>query len=98
MSLVGSNWSGVLCVIIAIGCSDSGPITSYGDSAVIFFKEKFRAEKGVSLALSLWGLLSYFYGDIKQSYSKKPDPETEMASSLPPNTLESSVEALVICS
>ncbi|GAY34909.1 hypothetical protein CUMW_287040, partial [Citrus unshiu] len=29
--------------------------------AVIFYKEKFQAEKGVSLALSLWGFASYFY-------------------------------------
>ncbi|PPD94933.1 hypothetical protein GOBAR_DD08036 [Gossypium barbadense] len=59
--------------------------------AVFFFNEKFQAEKGVSLALSLWGFISYFYGEIKQSKKKKPDPETEMASSLLPNTLKSSV-------
>ncbi|MBA0775404.1 hypothetical protein Gotri_010554 [Gossypium trilobum] len=60
--------------------------------AVFFFNEKFQAEKGVSLALSLWGFLSYFYGDIKRIKTKKPTPETEMTSSLPPNsTLESSV-------
>ncbi|MFQ6670358.1 hypothetical protein Gotur_035316 [Gossypium turneri] len=35
--------------------------------AVFFFNEKFQAEKGVSLALSLWGFISYFYGEIKQS-------------------------------
>ncbi|KAL4272088.1 hypothetical protein GQ457_13G009630 [Hibiscus cannabinus] len=35
--------------------------------AVIFYKESFHAEKGVALALSLWGFLSYFYGEIKQS-------------------------------
>ncbi|CAA0839077.1 Purine permease 3 [Striga hermonthica] len=35
--------------------------------AVIFFKEKFQAEKGISLFLSLWGFFSYFYGDIKHN-------------------------------
>ncbi|XP_076888734.1 purine permease 1-like [Bidens hawaiensis] len=33
--------------------------------AVIFYKEKFQAEKGVALVLSLWGLASYFYGEYK---------------------------------
>ncbi|MBA0608194.1 hypothetical protein Godav_020436 [Gossypium davidsonii] len=59
--------------------------------AVIIFNEKFQAEKGVSLALSLWGFFSYFYGEVKQSKKKKPDPEIEMDSSLPPKTLESNV-------
>ncbi|XP_023545816.1 purine permease 3-like [Cucurbita pepo subsp. pepo] len=39
--------------------------------AVIFFREKFQAEKGVSLALNLWGFVSYFYGEFKQSSKKK---------------------------
>lgn len=39
--------------------------------AVIFFKEKFQVEKGVSLALSLWGFISYFYGEIRHSKKKK---------------------------
>ncbi|TXG52718.1 hypothetical protein EZV62_021887 [Acer yangbiense] len=49
--------------------------------AVIFYHEKFQAEKGVSLVLSLWGLISYFYGEIKQNKKKKKKkqtPETEM--------------------
>ncbi|PIA51978.1 hypothetical protein AQUCO_01000092v1 [Aquilegia coerulea] len=33
--------------------------------AVIFFHEKFNPEKGISLALSLWGFVSYFYGEHK---------------------------------
>lgn len=33
--------------------------------AIIFYKEKFEVEKGVSLALSLWGFASYFYGEIQ---------------------------------
>ncbi|KAG5541820.1 hypothetical protein RHGRI_021606 [Rhododendron griersonianum] len=49
--------------------------------AVIFFKEKFTAEKGVSLVLSLWGFVSYFYGELKHSKEKSETqtPETEMA-------------------
>ena len=39
--------------------------------AVIFFREKFQAEKGVALALSLWGFVSYFYGEIKDDKKKK---------------------------
>ncbi|KAG5541819.1 hypothetical protein RHGRI_021606 [Rhododendron griersonianum] len=49
--------------------------------AVIFYKEKFTAEKGVSLVLSLWGFVSYFYGELKHSKEKSETqtPETEMA-------------------
>ncbi|XP_030933458.1 purine permease 3-like [Quercus lobata] len=39
--------------------------------AVIFYREKFQAEKGVALALSLWGFVSYFYGEIKDDRKKK---------------------------
>ncbi|XWS25333.1 hypothetical protein CRYUN_Cryun27aG0060200 [Craigia yunnanensis] len=55
--------------------------------AVIFYKEDFQAEKGVALALSLWGFVSYLYGEIKQNKKKKRAPETEIASV--PNRLES---------
>ncbi|XP_022768395.1 purine permease 3-like [Durio zibethinus] len=55
--------------------------------AVIFYKERFQAEKGVALALSLWGFASYFYGEIKQTRKKKRALETEMPSA--PNRLES---------
>ncbi|CAH2041852.1 unnamed protein product [Thlaspi arvense] len=47
--------------------------------AVIFYSEKFRAEKGVSLVLSLWGFVSYFYGEIKESKEiQNQNPETQM--------------------
>ncbi|XP_062164610.1 purine permease 1-like [Alnus glutinosa] len=46
--------------------------------AVIFYQEKFQAEKGVALVLSLWGFASYFYGEVKQSKKKKLPPETEV--------------------
>ncbi|CDP01126.1 unnamed protein product [Coffea canephora] len=39
--------------------------------AVIVFQEKFQAEKGVALFLSLWGFVSYFYGEIKNKKSKE---------------------------
>lgn len=39
--------------------------------AVIFYHEKFQAEKGVALVLSLWGFISYFYGEIKHSKESK---------------------------
>ncbi|GMI82806.1 purine permease 3 [Hibiscus trionum] len=61
--------------------------------AVVFYHEKFEAEKGVALALSLWGFLSYFYGDIKRMKKKKLSPETQlqMQSSVFPNRLETAV-------
>ncbi|KAF6163498.1 hypothetical protein GIB67_029341 [Kingdonia uniflora] len=40
--------------------------------AVLFFHEDFKAEKGIALALSIWGLISYFYGEFKQSKREKP--------------------------
>uniref|UniRef100_A0A1J3GCJ9 Probable purine permease n=1 Tax=Noccaea caerulescens TaxID=107243 RepID=A0A1J3GCJ9_NOCCA len=42
--------------------------------AVLFFREKFQAEKGLSLFLALWGFLSYFYGQFK---SEKKTTQTE---------------------
>ncbi|XXG40462.1 hypothetical protein AAC387_Pa01g1172 [Persea americana] len=35
--------------------------------AVIFFHEKFNAEKGLALAMCLWGFASYFYGEYKKT-------------------------------
>ncbi|XP_028800183.1 purine permease 1-like [Neltuma alba] len=60
--------------------------------AVIFFREKFTAEKGVSLVLSLWGFVSYFYGEYNKQLQKKkqnnPNPhESELLPSLPNNSL-----------
>ncbi|CAH9052177.1 unnamed protein product [Cuscuta europaea] len=45
------------------------PITEL--MAVVFYHEKFQAEKGISLFLSLWGFISYFYGDIQTNIKKK---------------------------
>ncbi|XP_019174181.1 PREDICTED: purine permease 3-like [Ipomoea nil] len=50
--------------------------------AVIFYHEKFEAEKGIALFLSIWGLVSYFYGDIKNTKkdNDQSSAETEMTS------------------
>ncbi|KAK7282095.1 hypothetical protein RIF29_10634 [Crotalaria pallida] len=47
---------------------------------VVFYKEKFEAEKGVSLGLCLWGFVSYFYGEFKQANEMKKVsiPEKEL--------------------
>ena len=33
--------------------------------AVIFFHETFNGGKGLALALSVWGFVSYFFGEVK---------------------------------
>ncbi|KAI5435673.1 purine permease 3 [Lathyrus oleraceus] len=48
--------------------------------AVIVYKESFQAEKGVALALSLWGFVSYFYDEIKEARKTK-SRETELPQS-----------------
>lgn len=45
--------------------------------AVLFFHERFPVEKGISLALSLWGFLSYFYGEFREIKKKKEEVELE---------------------
>ncbi|XP_039144413.1 purine permease 3-like [Dioscorea cayenensis subsp. rotundata] len=39
--------------------------------AIIFFHEEFNSGKGISLALFLWGFVSYFYGELKAKKKKK---------------------------
>ncbi|KAH7847814.1 hypothetical protein Vadar_030518 [Vaccinium darrowii] len=71
--------SSLLCgIIIAV----SLPMTEI--LAVIFYKEKFTSEKGVCLVLSLWGFISYYYGEIKHSKEKSETqtPESEMPQAL----------------
>ncbi|KAE9605619.1 putative purine permease, plant [Lupinus albus] len=48
--------------------------------AVIFYKESFEATKGISLVLSLWGFVSYFYGEFikAKKIRKKLISETEL--------------------
>nr|XP_027094982.1 purine permease 3-like [Coffea arabica] len=38
--------------------------------AVIFYHESFKVEKALALVLSLWGFVSYFYGEIKHNKKK----------------------------
>ncbi|XP_073127514.1 purine permease 3-like [Henckelia pumila] len=35
--------------------------------AVVFYREKFQPEKGVSLFLAVWGFISYFFGEFKST-------------------------------
>ncbi|KAL3514237.1 hypothetical protein ACH5RR_026954 [Cinchona calisaya] len=53
--------------------------------AVLIFHDKFQAEKGVSLALSLWGSVSYFYGEWKQIKKNARVQEPEMSQSYLPD-------------
>ncbi|CAL0318166.1 unnamed protein product [Lupinus luteus] len=48
--------------------------------AVILYKENFEATKGISLVLSLWGFVSYFYGEFikAKKMRKKLISETEL--------------------
>ncbi|KAJ8762486.1 hypothetical protein K2173_007925 [Erythroxylum novogranatense] len=65
--------------------------------AVVFFHEKFQAEKAVSLGLSLWGFLSYFYGEaranremVKNEEPTALPPETQMTETTVPTTTTTS--------
>lgn len=49
--------------------------------AVLLFHERFHVEKGISLTLSLWGFISYFYGELQQ-IKKKELPQSHVQSSL----------------
>ncbi|XP_070048260.1 purine permease 3-like isoform X1 [Nicotiana tomentosiformis] len=47
--------------------------------AVVFFRENFSGEKGLALFLSLWGFVSYFYGEFRQTKKEKnKNPKSEM--------------------
>jgi Purine nucleobase transmembrane transport len=39
--------------------------------AVVFFSEPFLSGKGVALGLSLWGFISYFYGEMKAKKARE---------------------------
>ncbi|XP_031125348.1 purine permease 1-like [Ipomoea triloba] len=41
--------------------------------AVVFYGEKFQIQKAISLALSLFGFIAYFYGEMKSSSNKDQD-------------------------
>ncbi|KAI3685247.1 hypothetical protein L6452_34485 [Arctium lappa] len=59
--------------------------------AVVFYKEKFQAEKGVALVLSLWGFASYFYGEYKLTKNSKDNTESSQRSTELAQTNYSSV-------
>ncbi|KAK7353029.1 hypothetical protein VNO80_18461 [Phaseolus coccineus] len=56
--------------------------------AVILYKEKFKAEKGVSLLLSLWGMVSYFYGEIKHDKKMKKRKSSDIEATEMPHIPE----------
>ncbi|PKA46262.1 Purine permease 3 [Apostasia shenzhenica] len=69
LGLVGTiNYSSALLAGIVIAFSI--PVTEV--LSVFFFHEKFDGEKGVALALSLWGSASYFYGEYKVYHRSTP--------------------------
>lgn len=48
--------------------------------AVVFLHERFNADKGMALAMCLWGFASYFYGEYRATYKKpqsKQEPEVD---------------------
>ncbi|KAL3733091.1 hypothetical protein ACJRO7_022590 [Eucalyptus globulus] len=63
-----SLFSGIMIAILI-------PVTEI--LGVICFHEKFQAEKGVSLALSLWGFASYFYGEFKRAKEEKQQQQQQ---------------------
>ncbi|KAH0683762.1 hypothetical protein KY289_021514 [Solanum tuberosum] len=55
---------------------------------LILYHETFQVTKGLAIFLSLWGFVSYFYGEMKQSKKNKkkeenPIPQTEMVQTSP---------------
>ncbi|XP_058087680.1 purine permease 1-like [Magnolia sinica] len=64
---VSSLFTGILSAALL-------PLTEV--AGVIAFDEKFTAEKGMALALCLWGFTSYFYGAYVMNKNQKP-PVTE---------------------
>ncbi|KAJ8762541.1 hypothetical protein K2173_007980 [Erythroxylum novogranatense] len=55
--------------------------------AVVFFHEKFQAEKAVSLGLSLWGFLSYFYGEARANREMMTNNEPTTTTTSSPNPI-----------
>lgn len=49
--------------------------------AVMLFHEPFSGTKGVALALSLWGFVSYFYGEVRKANkaNRQSDKATDAA-------------------
>ncbi|RZC64673.1 hypothetical protein C5167_008365 [Papaver somniferum] len=49
--------------------------------AVVFYHESFKYEKGIVVFLSLWGFMSYFYGDYMKA--KKQSSELDPGENFP---------------
>ncbi|KAI5654938.1 hypothetical protein M9H77_32125 [Catharanthus roseus] len=77
-------------LIVGIANAGAYPITEV--LSVIIFHEKFQAEKGISLALSLWGLASYFYGEYKRE-KKNQVKEAEIITISPTTIIETTPPA-----
>jgi RNA polymerase sigma-70 factor (ECF subfamily) len=54
--------------------ADDLPGRVSGVLAVLFFHESFNGTKGVSLALAVWGFVSYFYGEIHTHAQQSNEP------------------------
>ncbi|XP_010060063.2 purine permease 3 [Eucalyptus grandis] len=63
-----SLFSGIMIAVLL-------PITEI--LGVICFHEKFQVEKAVSLVLSLWGFVSYFYGEFKRGKKEKKQQQQQ---------------------
>ncbi|KAL1538361.1 purine permease 3-like isoform X1 [Salvia divinorum] len=61
-----SLFSGIVITVLL-------PITEL--LAVVFYHENFHAEKCISLFLTIWGFISYFYGDIKHYKDTKTNKD-----------------------
>ncbi|XP_019174150.1 PREDICTED: purine permease 1-like isoform X2 [Ipomoea nil] len=46
---------------------------------VVFYGENFQPNKGIALALSLWGFVSYFYGEIQSGKNNKNVKDNQTA-------------------
>ncbi|KAG9457201.1 hypothetical protein H6P81_001709 [Aristolochia fimbriata] len=52
-------------------------------AAVIVYHEKYTGEKGMALALCLWGFVSYFYGEYRMSKKVEETPSSQQQPQLP---------------
>ncbi|KAI8548321.1 hypothetical protein RHMOL_Rhmol07G0265400 [Rhododendron molle] len=75
VTFVGSSLLSAIIITIALQVTEI--------LGVILYKERFTAEKGVSLFLALWGFVSYFYGELKHSKEKREIQAPEKDTPLP---------------
>lgn len=75
VTFVGSSLLSAIIITVALQVTEI--------LGVILYKERFTAEKGVSLLLALWGFVSYFYGELKHSKEKSEIQAPEKDTPLP---------------